>query len=48
METTVCGDTSDVVAAVDLMSRLGTLDIIETELAQIALDVFKVLWKQLV
>ena len=42
LETTVCGDTSDAVAAVDLMSELETLDIIEIESAQIALDIFKV------
>ena len=47
LETTVCGDTSDPIAAVDLMSQLGTLDIIEMKLAQIALDIFQVLWIQL-
>ena len=43
LETIVCGDTSDAIAAVDLMSQLGTLDIIEIKLAQIALDIFQVL-----
>ena len=34
--------------AVDLTSQLGTLDIVEIELVQIELDMFKALWKKLV
>ena len=45
LETAVGGDASD---AVDVTSQLGTLDIIEIELAWLALRIFKVPRKQLV
>ena len=45
LETAVGGDASD---AVDVTSQLGTLDIIEIELAWLVLRIFKVPRKQLV